>query len=267
VLDASVVLLAAVSLFAGGWRGARSRRRRWRPALAGLFAVLVGVGSVLVGLSVVWKLSSARAAVFGPTVLRIDTESPEVALTFDDGPTEAYTEDILDLLDVYDARATFFVNGDAIERHPRLGRAILERGHQLGNHSWSHPRLIFRSDARLHAEVDETDRVLRAIGVTGSIPFRPPYGKRLLDLHRVLGDRPVVLWDVEPESFPDVAGDPERLAAHVLERVRPGSIVLLHAMFESRRPTREALPLILGGLRERGLRPVTLRALQANGAR
>ncbi len=261
MFDTALVLLAAAALFAAGWRISRAPRTRWKPVVTGLFAGALAISAVLVALACTWKLASARAAVLGPTVLRVDTEAPMVALTFDDGPTSAHTNRVLELLDAADAKATFFVNGEPLSKHPELGRAILDRGHQLANHSWSHPRLIFRTDATLRAEVERTDAVLRDLGVTGDIPFRPPYGKRLLDLHRVLGTRPAVLWDIEPESYADVRDDPERLAAHVLDRVQPGSIVLMHVMFDSREPSRQALPAILAGLRQRALQPVTLETL------
>lgn len=219
------------------------------------------VGAVLAASVAVWKLSSVRAGALGPTVLRVETDAPLVSLTFDDGPTVAYTNPVLDALDAGDARATFFVVGEALAEHPELGRAIRARGHELGNHSWSHPRLVFAGAGWMRDELARTDAAIRATGQRGPIPFRPPYGKRLLTLHHVLGMRPAILWDIEPESYPAIASDPERLAAHVLAKVRPGSIVLLHAMFESREPTRQALPSILEGLRDRGLRSVPLSEL------
>ena len=209
----------------------------------------------------VWKLASVRAAVLGPTVLRVETDAPLVALSFDDGPTPMYTNAVLDALEAGDARATFFVNGEALEKHPELGRAIHARGHELGNHSWDHPRLVFARSSWLRRQVEATDAAIRAAGQRGPILFRPPYGKRLLALHGVLGDRPAVLWDIEPESYDASASDPHALAAHVLERIRPGSIVLLHAMYTSRQPTRDALPAIFAGLRERGLRSVPVSEL------
>jgi peptidoglycan/xylan/chitin deacetylase (PgdA/CDA1 family) len=248
------VAAMAIGLVAAVLR--RSTRMPWWTA--GLLAGVLTVAGL-------WKLSSVRAEVVGPTILHVETDEPLVALTFDDGPTPAYTDAVVDLLAAYDARATFFVTGEAVAAHPELAERLLTAGHQLGNHSETHPRLVLRAPGVVAAQVDRTDALLREVGVDGPIAFRPPYGKRLWDLHRVLGDRPVVLWDVEPESYPDVASDPARLAAHVLDRVEPGSIVLLHVMMRSRQTSRDALPVILEGLRERGLRPVRLDALLAAG--
>lgn len=243
-------VVVAAGLVVLAWWAPPRRAGRWRWPMR--------IGLVLLGLVALWKLASARAGLVGPTLLRVDVDRPVVALTFDDGPTPAYTKPVLDLLEAEGVRATFFVTGQELAGHPELGRAILEGGHELGNHSWSHGRMIFRSAAWLTEEVESTDRVLRDVGVTGPIPFRPPYGKRLWGLHAVLGERPAVLWDVEPESFADIASDPEALAAHVVERAQPGSIVLLHAMYASRQATRDALPAIVRGLRRKGLEPVPL---------
>ncbi|MEZ4321020.1 MAG: polysaccharide deacetylase family protein [Myxococcota bacterium] len=257
--DVLLVLVPALVLFLVTWLG--FRRPRW------WISVLLAIGAVLVALSVVWKLSSVRAGVLGPTVLRFETTEPVVALTLDDGPTVAYTKPVLDLLEEAGAHATFFLVGRELEAHPELGEAILAGGHELGNHSWTHPRLVFASRASLEAEVAKTDALLRDVGATGPIPFRPPYGKRLLGLHAVLGARPAVLWDVEPESDRVLAEDPVGMARHVVEQARPGSVILLHAMYESREPTRLALPAILRGLSEKGLRVTTLRELRELGAR
>ncbi len=243
------VVLGGIAVVVAVVVGLGPRQPRWWVSGLGLL-MFFGAG--------VWKLSSVRAAVVGPTVLRVETDRPVVALTFDDGPTVAYTKPILDLLEAERATATFFVVGSELAQNPELGRQILADGHELGNHSWHHHRMVFQSAERLRAEIDRTDALLRSVGVEGSIAFRPPYGKRLWSLHQALGARPAVLWDVEPETYAEVADDPERLAAHVLHEVRPGSIVLLHAMYGSREATRRALPVILAGLRARGLRTVTL---------
>ena len=228
-----------------------------------LLVVPIGTCTVLVASVVVWKLSSMRAAVLGPTLLRVETTAPLVALTLDDGPTPAYTQPVLDCLDAARAKATFFVVGESLQAHPKLGRAILACGHELGNHSWTHSRLVFRRPSTLRSEVERTDALLREVGQREPIAFRPPYGKRLLDLHAVLGERPAVLWDIEPESYAELAEDPHALAAHVIQRARAGSVILLHTMFASRDATRAALPELLDGLAAKGLRVTTLSELQS----
>lgn len=211
-----------------------------------------------------WEMSAARGfQVFGEIVPRVARPDSVVALTFDDGPTPPYTDSVLALLAGRGVRATFFVTGRETEAHPVLARRIVAAGHELGNHSYTHPRLLLKTPGRVRDELDRTDAAIRAAGHTGPIYFRPPYGKKLFVLPWVLArsGRTTVTWDIEPESYPDVARSAERIAAHVVERARPGSIVLLHLMYESRRTSRAALPLVIDGLRARGYRFVPLSEL------
>ncbi|HLM68707.1 MAG TPA: polysaccharide deacetylase family protein, partial [Longimicrobium sp.] len=179
------------------------------------------------------------------------------------GPTPAGADAILPLLDSLGVRATFFVNGNSLAERPDVARRFVAAGHELGNHTWSHPRMLLKSQPAIRREVERTDSVIRAVGHAGPIHFRPPYGKKLVGLpwylHRT--GRTTVTWDVEPESFPEVDGNAERIAAHVLERARPGSIILLHVMFPSRAESRRAVPAIVAGLRARGYRFVTVSEL------
>ena len=123
--------------------------------------------------------------------------------------------------------------------------------------------MIFRSPSFIADEIERTDVLIRETGYTGPITFRPPYGKRLFLLPRYLHQtgRTTLLWDVEPESYPDVVVSAESIAEHVLENTRPGSIILLHVMYRSRAESRRAVPLIIDGLRDRGYRFVTVSEL------
>lgn len=213
-----------------------------------------------------WEVSRSRTfQFFGGLVTRVDTGEPVVALTFDDGPTPAGTDAILPLLDSLRVPATFFVTGRELAAHPALGHRLVAAGHALGNHSYSHQRMVLRSPSFVRREVERTDRLIRAAGWRGAISFRPPYGKRLLVLpwflHRT--GRTTVLWDVEPDSDPAVGPSAEEIAADAVRRVRPGSIVLLHVMYQSRAESRRAVPLIVDGLRARGYRFVTVPRLLA----
>lgn len=241
-----------------------TRRTRWIRRVLPSLAVLVA------GAWGLWRVSDLRGwQAFGTIVPRVETAEKAVALTFDDGPTAAGADFILPLLDSLDVRATFFVNGSSLAERPDVGRRFVAAGHELGNHTWSHPRMLLQSQARIRGEVERTDSILRALGYTGPIHFRPPYGKKLVGLpwylHRT--GRTTVTWDVEPESHPSVDGNAERIAAHVLERARPGSIILLHVMVRSRAASRRAVPAIVAGLRARGYRFVTVSELMAMDGR
>lgn len=212
----------------------------------------------------IFQFSKARGfQLFGTIVPRIETSAPVVALTFDDGPTLRYTRDVLALLDDRDVKATFFLTGKEMEEVPALTSDIVRRGHQIGNHSYSHPDMTLSSMSTVREEIERTDAAIRAAGYQGEIYFRPPYGKKLLTLPWYLSrtGRTSVTWDVEPESYPDIAEDANAIAEHVIQNAKSGSIILLHVMYRSREASRQALPMIIDGLRERGFQFVTVSEL------
>lgn len=246
------------------WRRLRghSRCRGW--AVMRLAATTFA--SALIVVSIAWQVSKSRGfQLIGRPIVRADTERKIVALTLDDGPNPEYTAEVLSILRQHGARATFFVTGGALAHHAGHGRAIVRDGHELGNHSYSHTRMIGSSLSFIEAEIESTDRLIRTAGHTGPIHFRPPYGKKLLALPYYLSktNRTSVLWDIEPESYPEVAASPERIVAYVLKRVRPGSIILLHVMHHSRETSRQALPGILASLQARDYEVVSLSELMS----
>jgi chitin deacetylase len=226
-------------------------------------------GSVLFLLLILyagWKVSKSRSfQFFGGLVSRVETTERVVALTLDDGPTQAGVEAVLPVLDSLGVKATFFVTGRELEANPEAGRRIVEAGHALGNHSWSHRHMALHSMSFIRREVERTDSLIRAVGYDEVIPFRPPFGRRFLLLPFYLKQtgRKTWLWDVEPDSYADTAASADRIAEHVAEHVRPGSIVLLHVMYASRAESRRALPLIVRRLREQGYTFVTIPGLIA----
>jgi peptidoglycan/xylan/chitin deacetylase (PgdA/CDA1 family) len=155
------------------------------------------------------------------------------------------------------------VTGSGVEAHPDATARIVAGGHELGNHTWSHPRMIFRSPADIAREIESTDRVIRAAGHRGEITFRPPYGKKLLALPLYLAahDRTTIMWDVEADS--DGGGQEqtaEQLAAATVAASRPGSIILLHP-WNGRTATRQATGRIIDSLQGQGYRFVTISEL------
>lgn len=214
----------------------------------------------LVGTGV--RLSHSRThQIVGELLTRVETSDSVVALTFDDGPTAFHTDSVLAVLAESGARATFFMVGQAMERNPEVVSRVLSRGHEIGNHSYSHRRLVLRSLETIRREIALTDSLIRAAGQTGEILVRPPYGSRLIGLPLLLSqqDRPVVLWDLEPDTY---HSDAQGIVDFVLEHVSPGSIILLHAEIPSRAENRRALRLLLPELRSRGYRLVTLSDLR-----
>lgn len=218
----------------------------------------------LLSLAATYRLARARTVqAFGRLVARAETSQRVVALTFDDGPVAARLDEVLDALRSRGVQATFFVTGGDLEAAPEAGRRLVAEGHELGNHTYSHARMVFRSQGFIRDELERTDRLIRAAGEQGDILFRPPYCWKLVGLPWFLwrAGSTTVTWDLEPDSYPEVASNPTRIADYVRERARPGSIVLLHVWWSSREASLAAVPLIVDSLRADGYRFVTVREL------
>jgi peptidoglycan/xylan/chitin deacetylase (PgdA/CDA1 family) len=208
------------------------------------------------------RISKARCfSLTGHAVCRVETAAPVVALTFDDGPTALGLDTVLPLLRQHDAKATFFMIGKLAE--PALVRRVVAEGHEIGNHSFHHKRMIFRSADFFADEIDRTDAVLQAGGAPRPALFRPPFGRKLFGLPVAVAEsgKQMIMWDAGDP--PD--RDPQVYAQKVLEGVRPGSIILIHPMYSGNATERAALPLILDGLDRRGYRMVTVSTLLKQG--
>lgn len=231
---------------------------RWLKRILVTLAALL-----LLGFGLLQLMNARSFQFFGELVNRVPMTEKRVALTFDDGPTQR-VEPLLAVLKQLDVKATFFLVGSNIEKSPQLAAEIVQAGHQVGNHSWSHRRMVFCTPGFVRTELSKTDAAIRAAGYTGNIDFRPPYGKKLLvlpwALHRQ--DRLSVTWDIEPESDEVTAQSAQSIADTVLRQARPGSIILLHPMYSDK--AREALPAIVTGLRAQGYEFLTVDALVAS---
>ncbi|MGW6725294.1 polysaccharide deacetylase family protein [Nocardia sp. NPDC055029] len=229
--------------------------RRW---LVGGAAGVVVVLAVVAGLYVL--MNSRTYQLTGTLVDRVDTDEKLVALTFDDGPTDR-TPEILRMLAELRVPATFYLVGDDLAAHPEYGAAIAAAGHEIGNHSYSHRRMVLISGDTVRDEIERTDAEIRRTGYQGPITFRPPYGKKLWSLPNYLADhdRTTVTWDVEPDSAGGATR--EAIVTDTLAQTEPGSIVLLHVMHGGESAT--AVPDIVTGLRAQGYRFVTVSDLLA----
>ncbi len=180
-----------------------------------------------------------------------------VALTFDDGPWPGATRRILAILDRFHAHATFFMVGTQAARYPRLVRAVLNAGDEIGNHSYDHPlTLQGLSPSRLAEELSKTNAILRGLGASPTL-FRPPSGwddDEVVQEARRQGMR-LVTWSVDPADWRSGL-TPTQVRRGVLSNVERGSIVLLHDGGGDAAHTIKALPSIIRGIRDRGLRLV-----------
>ncbi len=224
------------------------------------------VGLLIIGFYGFWQISKSRTfQLMGEIVPRVETTDQVVALTFDDGPVPEATEEILAILKEQDIKATFFLTGAEIEQHPESARQIVAAGHEVGNHSYSHERMFFKTPAFIQREIDDTDKLIREAGYTGAIHFRSPFGKKFLLLPYYLAERHKknIMWDVEPNTFPEIDRDANKIADYTLANAKPGSIILLHVMYRGREESMKAVPQIIAGLKERGFTFVTVSELLA----
>ncbi len=189
-----------------------------------------------------------------------------VALTFDDGPSPTYTPQILALLIQYHACGTFFVIGHKVEQYPWLVRTELKDGNEVGNHSFSHPRMTKEDQLSRERQLERTAVDLDLLGCPQEYRlFRPPYSAYddRLKTYMAHTHRRLVLWSIDSGDWRGLAAP--AIIDNVLTRVRNGAIIIFHDSDEharaDRHPTVEALRTILPGLQAAGYRMVTVSEL------
>jgi len=172
----------------------------------------------------------ASAQGFGPAATAFATDRREVWLTIDDGPDASTTPRVLELLRAHGARATFFVVGAQVQRHPELARRIVAEGHTIGNHTQSHPAGDFwlASPRRIASEIDRCAGALLAADAPPEGYFRPPVGVRNPFLQPQLAARgmDLVLWSAR--GFDGAGHDPQGALRRIARGIRPGAILLSH---------------------------------------
>jgi cellulose synthase/poly-beta-1,6-N-acetylglucosamine synthase-like glycosyltransferase/peptidoglycan/xylan/chitin deacetylase (PgdA/CDA1 family) len=199
-------------------------------------------------------------------IAQYGAKEKEVAITFDDGPDPKFTPQILDVLKREHAPATFFLIGEQADRYPGLLKRIYDEGHEIGNHTWTHPDISSISKRYMKYELNITERLLEAKLGVKTLLFRPPYSidqepdtddeVRPLETMQELGYIAVGSkidpndWRETPHRSADV------IAADVMDQLDRGNVILLHDGGGDRSETIKALPMIIDGLRERGYRIV-----------
>ena len=189
----------------------------------------------------------------------VHVDGPYIALTFDDGPSAALTPKLLDLLAARHLKATFFVVGQNAADHPDILKRAVREGHEIANHSWSHPNLGKMSDEAVRRELQKTDdAIAAAIGKRPTL-MRPPYGSITAHqkkwIHDEFGYR-IIIWDVDPLDWKRPG--PSVVTARILKETHAGSIVLAHDIHP---PTIEAMPKTFDQLIEKGFKSVTVTEL------
>ena len=181
-------------------------------------------------------------------------DGPVVHLTFDDGPNATYTPQVLDLLAAYGARSTFFVIGEQVADHPDIAARIVDEGHAIGNHTWSHARLTEVPEATFTSEILDTQAVVEE--TTGTTPscLRPPFGARDETVNQGAADLglEMAMWDIDPRDWERPGTD--TIVERVLADIEPGAVVLLHDGFRDREQTVAATERLLEWLTDQGYR-------------
>jgi peptidoglycan/xylan/chitin deacetylase (PgdA/CDA1 family) len=195
------------------------------------------------------------------------TPPREIALTFDDGPTPYTSPPILDILEKTHTPATFFVEGQYIQRWPDLLKREWNDNFAIAVHTWDHPLMSKLSDVQLHHQFGDTINQIHAIlGPTACVwIWRPPYAdynQHVLDVAQSFG-LTTITWD--DCSFDWTLPGVQQIIANVLNNAHPGAVVIMHDGPANREETAAALPVIIDGLKQRGLVPVTLPKLLADG--
>ena len=182
-------------------------------------------------------------------VYNVDTKEKKVAITFDASWGAENTQKILDILDQYDAKATFFLVGIWVDDFPDMVKKISKAGHEIGNHSSTHPHMNSISEAEIEKELSTTSEKIKKLTGKDVKLFRAPYGEyndKVVLTARRLGYQ-VVQWDVDSLDWKDLSA--ETMSKRVLPKAKEGSIILFH---NDGKYTPEVLPTILGELRKRG---------------
>jgi peptidoglycan/xylan/chitin deacetylase (PgdA/CDA1 family) len=249
----SLLFLAALAALGRG-------TARQRPHLRGALAVVLGVVVALFTTAYIGA-TTPSATWFGGLVHHGPRDQNNVALTFDDGPNPPFSLEIARILDDNGVKGTFFTVGKALEARPDVSKALMADGQLLANHSYHHDAIRWLDPG--YQELDSTqDAFKRTLGVCPAF-FRPPHGTHTPLMAKAVDDNgmTMVTWD---DSAGDWATDDGALVAQrILDKVKPGSIILLHDGIDGnigadRSVILQALPIILDGLRERGLTPVRL---------
>ncbi len=205
---------------------------------------------------------TARPKKPGIALYKIKTQQKVFALTFDDGPDPTYTPQVLKILQQKNASATFFMVGKMVRAHAPTGNLVVQAGHPIGGHSWTHP-LKTRSPV---SEIQLTDAMIKQkLGVTPQL-FRPPYGILKNGLAREASKRgeDVILWSSDSADYSKKSSS-ARIKANVMKNLAPGGIALMHDGGGNRSATVAALPGIIDAIRNRGYKLVTVPELMNIG--
>jgi peptidoglycan-N-acetylglucosamine deacetylase len=185
------------------------------------------------------KTPSILRHLYHDLIWRVDTSEREIFLTFDDGPTVGVTDEVLSMLDAFQAQATFFCLGKNVMEQPQLYAQILQQGNQTGNHTWDHPDGWKTKKDLYLSNLEQAQQLIQ------SNLFRPPYGRiTRSQLRAIRSNYKIVMWDVMSGDF-DRTNSPQRCFENVRQNVRAGSIVVFHDSMKAKNNMMPALEMSL----------------------
>lgn len=186
------------------------------------------------------KAPKIVTSIFSYLTWKIDTDEPTLYLTFDDGPTAEHTDWVLQVLDDFNCKATFFCIGKNVELHPKKYEKILAKGHKTGNHTFNHIKGWYTNDKNYLNDVEACRKLV------DSTLFRPPYGKIMFTQSKALIKLgyEVIMWDVLAGDFDENITD-EKCLNNIISNIENGSIIVLHDSNKAAKRMRFALPKLL----------------------
>lgn len=226
------------------------------------FCFLVGALAATVAISSTVKAVKTANTPREIPIYHVDTDKKQVALSFDAAWGNEQTDHLLDILDEYDVKTTFFLVGAWVENYPESVKEIAERGHDVGNHSNTHPHMTQIAQSKMEEEVEQCNDKIEEI--TGCRPtlFRAPYGDYNNDVVKTVNgyDMYCVQWDVDSLDWKDPT--PEQITQNILKKIKDGSIILMH---NGATNTPEALPMVIEGIKEKGYEIVPISEILLKG--
>ena len=204
---------------------------------------------------------SAQKPQNGSGYRSIQTDGMQIALTFDDGPHPTQTPKILEILERYKVKATFFMIGVNVVNYPHVARAVLRGGHEVGNHTYSHYHIKELGSSALESELGKCEDALEELCEYRPHLLRPPEGMVTQDVktYSEKGDYALILWSLDTRDWEHRSAT--EIADSVLSQVKPGDIILMHDYVGRESNTPHALEILLPELLSRGYEPVTVSQL------
>lgn len=197
-------------------------------------------------------------------ITKVETKEKVVTLTFDDGPDPTNTPVVLQNLKKHNAKATFFVLGSRAEKYPLLLQEMVNNGHEIGNHSYSHANFNNKDNDFISNEIQKTNDIIYRITMQKPLLFRPPGGYLSYALVDNISQKEkvtIAYWTYQQDSKDWQGGSPESIANHIINNIQPGQIIILHDGCNNGLRTAQAVDIVLNKLCSQGYRFVTMSEL------